>query len=116
MRPNVSGVKKNQATKDDRIMAKKTTTTATKKKTSRKTSTDTALRSMIGKPICLFCANYIYNGVLVSVSDSDVTLTNAHIVYETGPLTNPTYKDAQALYGTSWNVSRGAIESFGPGK
>ena len=64
----------------------------------------------------LFGMNYIYAGKLLGVNDSFVQLTDAKIVYETGPFTQSGYKDAQPLPGDVWYVQRGAIESFGRGK
>jgi len=56
--------------------------------------------------------NYIYTGDLTGVNDSCVLLSNAAIVYETGPLTDGKWKDAQSLPG-EWYVQTAAIESFG---
>ncbi len=64
----------------------------------------------------LLCLNYIYSGVLTGVNSDCVLLTEPHIVYETGPWTNKTWQDAQALPCEKLYVQRGAIESFGIGK
>lgn len=74
------------------------------------------LEALMGEQVMLFCLNYIYAGQLSGVNESFVQLTDAKIVYETGPFTQPGYKDAQSLPGDTWYVQRGAIESFGRGK
>ena len=70
------------------------------------------LIGLLGKRVTLFCANYIYRGILVGVNETCVRLDEAQVVYETGAFNDPTWKDAQAL-GGSWYVERGAVESFG---
>jgi len=45
-----------------------------------------------------------------------VKIESASIVYDTGPLLNKTWADAQCLPGPHWWVSIAAIESFGLGK
>ena len=70
------------------------------------------LDKLLGDRVTLFCANYIYSGVLAGVNDSCVLLENAGIVYETGPFTDNSWKDFQPL-PYDWYVQRAAIESFG---
>lgn len=70
------------------------------------------LISLIGERVTLFCANYIYTGKLVGVNDSDVLLQDAAIVYETGPLGDKQWKDAQPLPGP-WYVRTSFVESYG---
>lgn len=67
---------------------------------------------LIGKRVTLFCANYIYTGILSGINDDCVLLTEAAIVYETGSLDSKTWKDVQEL-PHDWNVMKSAIESFG---
>ena len=74
------------------------------------------LEKLGGMPVLVFAMNYIYAGVLSGVNDSFIELTDAKIVYETGPFGSRGYKDAQPLPGGVWNIQRSAIESFGPGK
>ena len=71
------------------------------------------LESFLGKEIALYCVNYIYAGTLVGVNDTCVKLTDAHIVYETGPFDECGWKDAQALPGDTHYVQLVAVESFG---
>ena len=70
------------------------------------------LDKLLGERVTLFCLNYIYTGKLSGVNETRVLLTDAAIVYETGPLNDKKWKDAQSLPGP-WYVQRGAIESFG---
>jgi len=70
------------------------------------------LESLIGEDVVLWCLNYIYTGTLIGVNQTDVLLSNASVVYETGPLQDKEFKDAQAL-GTDWYVRTKAIESYG---
>ena len=70
------------------------------------------LEKLLGERITIFCLNYIYTGVLAEVNESCVLLTNAAIVYETGPFIDKKWKDAQSL-PNSWYVQIACIESFG---
>ena len=70
------------------------------------------LEKLMGECVTLFCANYIYTGKLTGVNESCVLLTDAAIVYETGPFSDKKWKDAQEL-PDSWYVQIGCIESFG---
>lgn len=70
------------------------------------------LDGLLGQNVLLFCLNYIYTGKLVGVNESFVKLENASIVYETGPINQPGFKDAQSLGNRPWYVQRTAIESF----
>lgn len=70
------------------------------------------LDALLGERITLFCANFIYTGKLVGVNESCVLLSDAAIVYETGPFSDSAWKDAQKL-PSSWYVQTSAIESFG---
>jgi hypothetical protein len=66
-----------------------------------------------GKTIALWCMNYIYSGILLGVEDGVAVLSDAKVVYQTGPLDATEWEDAQSLPGKSWCVSISAIESFG---
>lgn len=71
------------------------------------------LESLLGEEVTLFCANYIYHGVLVGVNKDDVVLKDASIVYETGPFNEVGFKDAQSLCSGEWHVRTAVIESYG---
>ncbi len=70
------------------------------------------LESLLGERVTLFCMNYIYTGMLTGVNTTFVLLTDASIVYETGPLDTKVWKDAQKLPGP-WRVQIASIESWG---
>lgn len=70
------------------------------------------LDKLLGERVTLFCMNYFYTGVLAGVNETCVLLTTPSIVYETGPFTEKTWKDAQALPHDLY-VMRHAIEAFG---
>jgi len=70
------------------------------------------LEGLLGKRVTFFCMNYIYTGTLEGVNSTCVLLSDAKIVYETGPLTDKAWKDAQSLPG-SWYIALSGVESFG---
>jgi len=74
--------------------------------------TDEGLNKLIGGRVTLFCMNYFYTGKLSGVNETDVLLTDASIVYETGLLNTLDWKDAQKL-PNDWYVRISAIESYG---
>jgi len=70
------------------------------------------LEKLLGERVTIFCANYIYTGILSGVNETCVLLTSAAVVYETGPFGDKKWKDAQEL-PEQWYVQIDAIESFG---
>ena len=68
---------------------------------------------LLGNEIMVWCANYIYSGVLAGVNEKDIMLEKAHIVYETGNLTEKGFSDAQPLPGEAWYLRMDFIESYG---
>ena len=70
------------------------------------------LCDLTGKIVTLWCMNYIYTGKLSLVDGDCVMLDEAKIVYETGPLMEKTWKDAQPLPSPVF-VMLSAVESFG---
>ena len=74
------------------------------------------LPELLGREVILFCGIYIYAGRLSAIGDTALKLESAVIVYDTGPLLDPAWSDAQRLPGPHWWVSIAAIESFGAGK
>jgi len=70
------------------------------------------LESLLGKRVMIWCINYIYTGSLVGVNEHDVKLSDASVIYETGPLTALSWKDAQEL-PSDWYVRTASIESYG---
>jgi len=78
-------------------------------------STDGGFDAMLDQKICVFCGVYIYTGKLAGVNEDHIELQDPQLVYETGPLTDGEWKDAQKL-PSPWRVMRGGIESWGPAK
>lgn len=75
-----------------------------------------ALESLLGEQVLIFCVNYIYTGKLTAVNKTSLTLEKPKIVYETGAYSDTGYCDAQALHCSEWHVQLSAIESFGRSK
>jgi hypothetical protein len=71
-----------------------------------------SFQNLIGKPITVWCVNYIYAGILSSVNEHDIKLTDACVVYETGPLHEKGFKDSQRLPNDLY-VRTASIESYG---
>jgi hypothetical protein len=70
--------------------------------------------ALLGKRVTIFCAAYIYSGVLVGVNTDCVKLAEAGIVYETGAFTTKTWQDYQPFPAPGvWYVQKSAIEGFG---
>ena len=69
------------------------------------------LESMIGETVLLICSAYFYHGTLTALSDTDVELTDAGIVYETGPWDEEGFADKQSLPNTVY-VKLHAVESY----
>lgn len=77
------------------------------------TTEASGLESLLGENVALWCECYIYAGKLVGVNDDCVVLADAKVVYETGPLADAGFEDAQPLPGDEWFVRIGKIESYG---
>lgn len=69
------------------------------------------LEGLLGERVTLFGLNYIYTGKLVGVNTTCVRLDDAAIVYETGPLNDGKWKDAQSLPKPCYVMLR-CVESF----
>lgn len=74
------------------------------------------LLGFLNKRVILMCGSYFYEGILEGVNDTFVKLLDAHIVFETGPFTDKSYKDRQKLNSGEWYVTTQSIESFGLSK
>ena len=75
------------------------------------------LLAFLGEPVTVYCLNYIYTGTLIGINDTCIKLSgkDAAVVYETGPLTDKIFKDAQKC-GKDRYIMLGIIESFEAGK
>jgi hypothetical protein len=72
------------------------------------------LPSLLGKVITCKCVNYIYTGKLEGVNDKFLKLSDASVVFETGPYHDAKWKDAQKLPGDGVAyLMLHAIEYFG---
>ena len=80
------------------------------------TDNPSGLEALLGERVILLCSNYFYAGKLVGVNADHVELSEASIVYETGPWGDKVYKDSQSLPAAIWRVRTSFIESYGPGK
>ncbi len=69
------------------------------------------LESLMGQRVTLFCLNYFYSGKLVGVNDKFVKLTDAGVVFETGPFDKKDWQDYQKLPNDVY-VMTSMIESF----
>lgn len=74
------------------------------------------LEALLDEAVMIYCMNYIYAGKLTGVNETFVQLSDAALVYETGPYNQIGFKDAQNLPGGVWYIQRSSIESFGRGK
>ena len=70
------------------------------------------LVGLMGQRVTLMCSSYFYTGVLVGVNDTFVKLSEASVVFETGPYNTKDWKDSQRL-PNDWYVMTHQIESFG---
>ena len=80
------------------------------------TADASGLDSLLGESVLLLCGNYFYAGKLFGVNKTFVALQDAAIVYETGPWSDPTWKDAQSLGSGETYVRIQWIEAFRRGK
>ena len=71
------------------------------------------LAALLGKQVLIMCGCYFYAGKLTGVDTDDIILEDAGIVYETGPLSEPGFKDFQKFGVKEWGVKVHAIESYG---
>ena len=67
--------------------------------------------ALMDQRITVFCMNYIYTGKLAGVNATCILLEDASIVYETGPLDDKTWRDAQKLPAPIY-VQLSSIEMF----
>lgn len=68
--------------------------------------------ALLGKPVLVFCMNYIYTGTLNGVNDDCILLDDAKIVYNTGSFDSKNFEDAQPLPFAQY-IQKNSIESFG---
>lgn len=78
-------------------------------------TSDGGFEAFLGEKICLYCAVYIYAGVLSGVNDDHLELSNPKIVFQTGNVKAGDWDEAEDLPAPC-HVMRQAIESWGPAK
>ena len=81
------------------------------KKISQIVEVEDGLEALLDENVLLLCSNYFYTGKLSGVNSTCVLLTEASLVYETGPWHEPGFKDAQSFPAPVY-VQTAAIESF----
>lgn len=69
----------------------------------------------IGRHYFFICSRFFYWGRVAGWSDDSIFLTDAYIIYETGPWKDDQWQTMEKL-PCDWAVSRGAVESYGEGK
>ena len=70
------------------------------------------LDKLLGKYVQLWCVNYIYAGKLVGVNQDDCVLSDPHIVYETGKMTDGGFKLAESCGVEELFIRLSAVESY----
>ncbi len=70
------------------------------------------LEKLMGEKVTFLCMNYFYYGKLIGVSEHDVLLEDASIVYETGKWDDVNWADAQKVCKELY-VRTSTIESYG---
>ncbi len=71
------------------------------------------LEALIGESVLLLCGNYFYHGTVEALSDTEIELSNAGIVYEVGPWDDEGFADIQKLPGNVF-VHLQAVEAHVP--
>jgi len=72
----------------------------------------TALESLVGEQITVFCLNYFYHGELKGVGEESILLSNPKIVFETGSYSDKGFKKSEDLKTQELYIKKSAIESF----
>ena len=71
--------------------------------------------AMLGELVIILSGVYHYAGTVSGVNDDHVELSDAQLVYETGPWSANKWKVVEDL-PSPWRVMFQFIESWGPGK
>ena len=72
----------------------------------------TNLEKLKGERVLLMCAAFFYEGTVVEVSDSEVTLESPVIIYDTGEWKHTGYTSAESMGKPQLYVQRQAIEAY----
>lgn len=71
------------------------------------------LLKLLGERVVVYCAIYIYSGILSGVNDTCIMLTDASIVYDTGELNASKWATSEKVPSKELYIQVSAIESFG---
>ncbi len=72
------------------------------------------LLKLLGETVTIYCASFIYSGVLTGVNDDCVLLSGAKIVYDTGKASDANWATFEPFPNDGeWYVMKNMIESFG---
>ena len=72
---------------------------------------DGGLITLLGKRVLFHCMNYHYAGTLTGVNSSDIELSDAHVVWETGAYNSKQLKSSESL-PSKLHIRLGAIEAY----
>lgn len=76
-------------------------------------TTEVGYAALVGQKVLIFTTTYIYYGLLETVNCDTLTLSNPHIVFETGEFSAKKFTNAQSLLAPTWTLTLGHIESAG---
>jgi len=69
------------------------------------------LESLLGENVEVLCFKYIYHGKLSGVNEKDILITDASIIFDTGPYDKEGYADIEKLNRDVY-VRIDSIESY----
>jgi len=75
------------------------------------------LEKLLGERVILLCAAYFYEGKLIGVNETDVVISDPHIVFGAGEWDKPGYGNVEAIkHADEWFIKTQSIESYGRSK
>lgn len=78
-------------------------------------SKDNAFDGLLGKKIVVYACRFIYTGILEACDNNTLSLSDTHIVYDTGEHADNkmAWANVEPCWSSDWNVQIASIESFG---
>ena len=78
-------------------------------------SKDNAFDDLLGKKIVVYACRFIYTGILEACDNNTLSLSDAHIIYDTGEHTKDkkSWGVVEKCWSSDWSVQIASIESFG---
>ena len=70
------------------------------------------LEALLGEDVLLFCMRYNYTGRLTGVNETDIILSDAKIVFDTGDFSSKDWACAETPRNSTIRVRTSAIESY----